>query len=312
MSTDTFRAPEGSVTPMFPPEFHKKEITAEYVDQIDQAIGKEIGWIIGGIPVYPKEHIHNAREKGGEYFPDSGQITVNDDDLEIHYPHEKLHWLSRHKRREYELYSQPAETILTGSKVEISQRNEVSLRWLSEAVISETTQRVLAEAQVIRRPLVKYSQDLGSVINRYVGGWESANVRRVGDYYKTDAYSQLYGDLFRPLVLRMAEFLSTESGRALYNSVRDTHKLPAYSSSENADQLGEIAVKVFQVGEFSLNNSFLYQMLDQMLGRGKLKELVQASITYDTLSGLKLAGDPRVGTEKLEALKKELLAIIEG
>jgi len=312
MTIDIYRAPEGASEAKLPQEKLRDEVSQKYIDSVDVGLKQEIGWIVGEIPAYKREAILKGKEKGGVYYPHSGQIVVNDEGVAINYPHEKLHWLSRHKKRKFKVLSRVVEKVLTGSKVELPRTEDESLRWLSEAIISETTQIVLALSGVVFPPLVQYTDDLGSPINKYVSGWQDAGVRRVGDFFKNSAYSELYGQLFRPLVIKMGTFLSTDEGRDLYNALILKSRLPSYSLSDTFDDHCKVAIKVFQVGEFGLDNSVMYQMLDKMLGRGKLKDLVRISKRYDALASMKLGGNDRLDQNELELVKSSLLELING
>ena len=296
--------------------FNKKKGMLKFLKNISIASTREFSKKLDGLSAMFQNTkggtILNGLIHGGEYYPQSGQIVVTDKSLAISYPHEKLHWLSRHKRRIYKIFSGSFEKVFTGVRVELPRTQEASLTWLSEAIISETTQHILAHSGEVRTPSISYSDDKQGLINRYVAGWKDARTRRVGDWFKRQEYSTLYGEPFRALVIKMGEFLQTARGRELYMTLRNKHNLPLYSRTASHENCCEVAVKIFQIGEFGIDNSIMFKMLNEMLGRGNLKRFVQISKKYDTLANLKLHKDKKLDHDQLIDLKSQLLKLIEN
>jgi hypothetical protein len=258
MAERLYRAPTSGELPQYTQE---KPILPDfrYFESVTSAVADQIGWIIGDVPEYNPQQIFKA-ERDGQYVPITGSIKLADDTFTIFYPHEYLHWLSRH--RSYESRWALTQSVLdeemsyypvhTGVIMRTS-RGYKSGNWLSEAIISETSQHVLAGMD---------SSFLGT--DHETAFVDHYQQREVGMYYESPKYTRFYGELLQVLVRKI------QASRVL--------------GSESEQR----AVRFLQYGEFSLDQANFYKILRGIIDGfgaehqpGNFKHFVYLSQVYD-------------------------------
>jgi len=253
-----YRAPVAGESPQWAQE---KPILPDfrYFESVSSAVANHIGWIIGDIPEYDPNKIFKT-ERDGRYVPLTGSIKLANDTFTIFYPHEYLHWLSRH--RVYESRWALTQSVLdeqtsyypvhTGVIVRTSQGHK-SGNWLSEAIISETSQHVLA------------GMDLSLLGETHATSFsDHYQQREVGMYYESPKYTRFYGELLQELVKKIQE-----SG--------------VFGTDDE-----QKAIRFLQLGEFSLDQTSFYKVLrgiidgfGQAYRPGNFKHFMYLSQVYD-------------------------------
>lgn len=230
-----------------------------YFRAVHLAVAQQLSWIIGDVPQYEPDRIQKS-DSDGQYVPGTGSIKLAEKTFTIFYPHEYLHWLSRHRvydsrwalvQSQFEGHV-PYFPVITGVIVRTSY-GQKSGNWLSEAIISETSQHVLAGVD----PIFLGKEHSKAFPEYYVQ-------RDVGMYYKSPLYSRFFGELLQVLVKKIQL-----SGVLEDNSTQGV-------------------VQFLQYGEFSLDQSNFYRLLRAVIDGigehqrpGNFKHFVYLSQVFD-------------------------------
>lgn len=253
-----YRAPTNGESPRYSNE---KPIlpNAHYFESVSAAVEEQIGWLIGDVPEYDPDNIF-AIERDGQYVPSTGSIKLANDTFRIFYPHEYLHWLSCHRAYQSKwalVQSQfnwklPYYPIHTGVIMRTS-KGQKSGNWLSEAIISETSQHVLAGMD----PALLGEKHVHAFPNYF-------EQRETGMFYESPTYTRFYGELLQVLLKKIQE-----------------------SGSLGSDS-EQKALRFLQYGEFSLDQASFYYALRAIIDGlgddrqpGNFKHFVYLSQVFD-------------------------------